>query len=148
AAVALALDEHPELAQKLNDPIPDGAFGQTALLAAVAEANRDIVDVLLRAGADINQKSHWWAGGFHLLDDAWREPWLPSFLVGRGATIEIHHAVRLGMIEEVRRMLSADPSLVRARGGDGQLPLHFAQTVEMAEYLLSRSADVNARDVD
>jgi ankyrin repeat protein len=148
AKVARVLDEQPELAHTLNDPIPGGAFGQTALLAAVAEANRDTVDVLLRAGADINQKSHWWAGGFHVLDDAWREPWLPSFLIGRGATLEIHHAVRLGMMDEVRRMLSADPALVRARGGDGQLPLHFAQTVEMAEVLMSSGADVNARDVD
>ena len=148
AAVARALDEQPDLARKLDDPIPGGAFGQTALLAAVAEANRDVVDVLLRAGANINQKSHWWAGGFHVLDDAWREPWLASFLIGRGATLEIHHAVRLGMLDEVRRMLSARPALVRARGGDGQLPLHFAQTVEMAKYLVSCGADVNARDID
>ena len=56
--------------------------------------------------------------------------------------------VRLEMIDEVRRMLDADPSLIHARGGDGQLPLHFAQTVEMADFLLDRGADVDARDVD
>jgi ankyrin repeat protein len=148
AAVARVLEDHPGLKARIDEPNPCGAFGQTALLAAVERQNRDMVDVLLRAGANINQKSHWWAGGFHVLDDAWKTPWMPSFLIGRGAVLEIHHAVRLEMIEEVRRMLAEDPALVHARGGDGQLPLHFAQTVEMAEFLLDRGADINARDVD
>ena len=73
---------------------------------------------------------------------------MASFLIGRGAVPEIHHAVRLEMVDEVRRMLAADPDSIHARGGDGQLPLHFAQTVEMAELLLNHGADVNARDVD
>jgi hypothetical protein len=146
--VARGLEEYPELKAHIDEPVPGGSFGQTALLAAVQRHNRDMVDVLLRAGANINQKSHWWAGGFHALDDAWQTPWLASFLIGRGAVPEIHHAVRLEMIEEVRRMLAEDPVLVHARGGDGQRPLHFAQTVEMAEFLLNRGADINARDVD
>jgi ankyrin repeat protein len=148
AAVARVLEEHPELKGRIDEPAPCGAFGQTALLAAVQRQNREMVDVLLRAGANINQKSHWWAGGFHALDSAWETPWMASFLIGRGAVLEIHHAVRLGMIEDVRRMLSGNPALVHARGGDGQLPLHFAQTIEMAEFLLERGADINARDVD
>ena len=147
-AVARVLDANPELKARLNDPLPGGSFGETALLAAVRRSNRDMVDVLLRAGADINQKSHWWAGPFHALDGSAREPWLPSFLIGRGAIPEIHHAVQLGMGDDVARMLAEDPSLVHARGGDGQLPLHFAQTVGMAEYLVGRGADVDARDID
>ena len=148
AAVARVLEQHPELKKHIDEPNPCGAFGQTALLAAVQRQNREMVDVLLRAGANINQKSHWWAGGFHALDDAWQTPWMAAFLIGRGAVPEIHHAVRLEMVEEVRRMLSENPALVHARGGDGQLPLHFAQTVEMAEFLLDRGAEINARDVD
>lgn len=148
AAVARLLEEQPALKATLNAPYPDAPFGQTPLLAAVAQANREMIDVLLAAGADINQKSHWWAGGFHVLDDAWREPWLAAFLVERGAALGIHHAVRLGMTDAVIRMLDSDPSLVHARGGDGQFPLHVAQTAEMAERLLARGADVNARDVD
>ena len=148
AAVARVLEDHPQLKAGIDGPLPGGAFGQTPLLAAVERANREMVDVLLRAGANINQKSHWWAGGFHVLDDAWRTPWMASFLIGRGATLEIHHAVRLDMVEEVCRMLSEDPALVHARGGDGQTPLHFAQTVEMADFLLHHGADLNLRDVD
>ncbi len=38
--------------------------------------------------------------------------------------------------------------LVGARGGDGQTPLHFAATVEIAECLLAHGADLDALDVD
>src|SRR5262249_22839576 len=148
AEVERVIEASPELKARLNDPLPGGSFGETALLAAVRRANREMVDVLLRAGADINQKSHWWAGPFHALDGSAREPWLPAFLIGRGAVPEIHHAVQLGLGEEVKRMLAEDPSLIHARGGDGQLPLHFAQTVGMAEYLVGRGADIDARDID
>jgi len=148
AAVARVLEEQPALSARLDEPLPGAPFGQTALLAAVAKTNRDMVDVLLRHGANINQKSHWWAGGFHVLDEVHRAPWLASFLLGRGAVPEIHHAVHLGMFDDVRRMVSEDPGAIHARGGDGQLPLHYAQTVEMADFLLNRGADLNARDVD
>ncbi len=146
--VARVLDTHPEIKAHLDDALPGYSFGQTALMAAAHRGNRDVMDVLLRAGADINQKSHWWAGPFHVLDGAAREPWLPSFLIGRGAVPEIHHLVQLGMAVDVRRALAEKPDLILARGGDGQMPLHFAQTVDMAEYLLDRGADLNARDVD
>jgi ankyrin repeat protein len=148
AAVTRALEEHPGLEAHIDEPNLCGSFGATALIAAVQRQNPEMIDVLLRAGANINQKSHWWAGGFHALDDACQTPWMASFLIGRGAVPEIHHLVRLGMVDDVRRMLAEDPSLVHARGGDGQLPLHFAQTVEMAQFLVNRGADANARDVD
>jgi ankyrin repeat protein len=44
--------------------------------------------------------------------------------------------------------VSADPDLVHARGGDGQTPLHFASTIEIASFLLERGADLDARDLD
>ena len=148
AGVARLLDDHRDLKQAIDRPLEGEAFGQTALLAAVNRKHRETIDALLRAGANINQKSHWWAGGFHVLDSAAEEPWLASFLIGRGAVPEIHHAVQMGAIDDVRRMLAEDPRKIHARGGDGQQPLHFARTVEMAEFLLNHGADVNARDVD
>ena len=44
--------------------------------------------------------------------------------------------------------MAADPTVVHARGGDGQTPLHFASTVEVAGFLLANGADIDARDVD
>ena len=146
--VGRVLEDQPDLKQSIDAPLPGAPFGETPLLAAVHRKQRDTIDVLLRAGANINQKSHWWAGGFHVLDGAAKEPWLASFLIGRGAVPGIHHLVQLGALDDVRRMLVENPGAIHARGGDGQLPLHFAATIEMAEFLLAHGADVNARDID
>jgi len=145
ARVGQLLQQHPELKPKLNDPLPGFGFGGTALLAAVRGSNRRMVDILLDAGADINQRSHWWAGSFGVLDD---DRGLAPYLMERGAVLDVHAAARLGMIGQLKDLVSARPELVHARGGDGQTPLHFASTVEIAEYLLEQGADIDARDID
>jgi ankyrin repeat protein len=132
----------------LDGPLEGGAFGETALLKAVRERDRPTIEALLRAGANINQKSHWWAGGFHVLDGAWQTPWLAPFLIERGAIPEIHHLVQLERFPDVHRVLAESPDAVHARGGDGHTPLHDARSIEMADLLLRHGADINARDVD
>jgi ankyrin repeat protein len=102
--------------------------------------------VLLRYGADINARSDWWAGSFGVLDLC--APDFAPFLIERGATVDAHAAARLGMIDTLDALVSANPELVHARGGDGQTPLHFARTVEIAKYLLEHGAAIDARDVD
>jgi len=143
--VRAVLQRFPELASQLNDVMPGGHFGQTPLLAAVNQGNREMVDVLLEAGADIDGRSHWWAGSFGVLDN---DGALHDFLIERGATIDAHAAARLGRLDILRDLLTRDPSLVHARGGDGQLPLHFASTVEVATLLLELGANIDAIDVD
>lgn len=121
-------------------------FGATALMHAVMADDRAMVDLLLDAGADPDQRSEWWAGGFGVLVRA--SDALAAHLLERGATLTPHAAAQLGMLDELRAMLDADPSLVARRGGDGQLPLHFARTPAIAELLLERGAYIDARDVD
>jgi len=145
ARVSEVLEQHPELKSRLDDPLPNYAFGGTALLAAVQRGNREMIDVLLRAGADINARSHWWAGSFGVLDN---DRGLAPFLIERGAIVDAHAAAQLGMMERLDELVSADPDLVHARGGDGQTPLHFAASVPIAQYLLDRGADIDARDID
>ncbi len=140
------IQRHPELKERLNDPLPGLAFDATPLLSAAWKNNRDIIEVLLGAGADINARSHWWAGGFGPLDAT--NPELAAFLIARGAVVDAHAAARLGMLDRLRVLIDAQPELVHARGGDGQTPLHFASTVEIAGFLLDRGADIDARDVD
>jgi len=135
------LNEHPALKARVNDPTGD--FGSPPI---VNVRSRAMLDVLLAAGADINARSNWWAGGFGLLDSA--EPELAKYALERGATLTIHAAARLGMADEVRKFLAHDLQLVHARGGDGQTPLHFAANVEIAEILLDAGAEIDARDVD
>ncbi len=143
--VQQVLERHPALRSRLDDPLPGGAFGSTALLTAVHQRNQDTIDVLLRAGANINARSHWWAGSFGVLDN---DSGLAPFLIERGATVDGHAAARLGMLARLEELISADPALVHARGGDGQTPLHVASSVEIAKYLLDHGADIDARDID
>jgi Ankyrin repeats (3 copies)/Ankyrin repeat len=139
--VATLLNQYAELKAAINEPL--GPFDSPAITQV---RSRAMLDVLLDAGADINARSKWWAGGFGLLDNA--SPDLSAYAIERGATLTAHAAARLGMLNELRAMVSADPALVHARGGDGQMPLHFAANVEIAEYLLDRGADIDARDID
>ncbi len=139
-----ALAAHPSLRTRLSEGVP-AQFGATPLILAVHTGNRGLVDVLLEAGADINARSDWWAGSFGVLDD---DHGLAPYLIERGATVTAHAAARLGMIDRLRDMLGTDPTLVDARGGDGQMPLHFASTVEIAQLLLEHGADIDARCVD
>jgi ankyrin repeat protein len=140
------LARHPSFKSRIDEPLADYAFGAPALLAAVYKNNREIIDTLLDAGANINARSNWWAGSFGVLDSAGSD--LADYLIRRGAVVDIHAAARLGMIDRVREILARDPQLVHARGGDGQLPLHFAATVDIAALLLDCGAEIDARDID
>ena len=146
SAAAELLHKHPELQAHLDLPAPGGSFGGTVLLSAVDSKNREMVDLLLRHGADIDARSHWWAGSFGVLDTT--DPEFASFLIERGATVDAHAAARLGMLERLKALVEANPDVVHARGGDGQTPLHFASTPEIAAYLLAHGADIDARDID
>lgn len=135
------LHRHPALKSKINEPVAE--FDSPAVLHV---RSRAMLDVLLDAGADINARSRWWAGGFGLLHLA--GPDLAAYAVQRGAVVDAHAAARLGMLDRLRELIAADPGLVNAPGGDGQTPLHFAKTLPIAEFLLDHGAQIDARDVD
>lgn len=135
------LERYPTLKAKINDPIAD--FDSHVINCA---RSPEMLDAMIEAGADINAKSRWWAGGFGFLHTA--KPELAKHAIERGAVVDVHAAARLGMIDRLRELIATNSELVHARGGDGQTPLHFAATVEIAEYLLDHGADIDARDVD
>src|SRR5579871_2907130 len=64
ACVRELLQRYPELRARINDALPDYGFGGTALFAAVQRSDRESIDALLASGANVNQRNHWWAGGF------------------------------------------------------------------------------------
>jgi hypothetical protein len=135
------LDQCPELRAGINEPVSH--FNSPLINHVRSEA---MLEALLEAGADINARSKWWAGGFGLLDTA--SPEVAASAIKRGAIVTVHAAARLGMIDKLKELIATDPPLVHARGGDGQTPLHFASTIEIARYLLDQGADIDARDVD
>jgi ankyrin repeat protein len=135
------LDGHPELKAHIGDP--NGPFDSPAV---VRVKSRAMLDVLLDAGADLNAKSKWWAGGFGILHCA--SPEVAQYAIERGAVVDAHAAARLGMRERLAELVAADPTVVHAQGPDGQTPLHFAANVEIAEFLLDHGAKIDARDID
>ncbi|HEY7306909.1 MAG TPA: ankyrin repeat domain-containing protein [Bryobacteraceae bacterium] len=143
--VAQILESHPAVKAQINQPMADYGGGMQALLAAVQRSDRKTIDVLLQAGADIHARSWSWAGGIGVLDEC--APAMAAFLMERGAVLDAHAAARLGMLEQLRGLVAADPAVVRARGFNGQTPLHCASAVEIARYLLEQGAEIDARDL-
>jgi len=121
-------------------------FDSPPIVFAAGRGNREMVDLLLEYGADPNARSQWWAGGFGAIPHD--KPEFADYMISRGAQINIHDAAGLGRFDDVRRFVEADPSLVNARFGDGQGPLHVAQSVSIAEYLLDHGAEIDMRDID
>ncbi len=140
-SVRQLITQHPELKARINDPL--GPFDSPPI---VNVRSRSMLDLLLEAGADINAKSQWWAGGFGLLHGA--NPDVAAYAIQRGAIVDVHAAARLGMLTRLQELISQDPTLVHARGGDGQTPLHFASTIPIAAYLLDHGARIDERDID
>lgn len=140
------LRRHSALRAQINDAAPELPFGQRPIGAVAERKNRAMIDLFLEFGADINSRSDWKPGSFGVLDGADAD--FAHFLIGRGARLDAHSAAHLGMLDELRDIVSANPEVVHARGGDGQTPLHFASSIEIADYLLDHGANVDALDVD
>jgi ankyrin repeat protein len=140
--VRAALREDPSLvsARSSND------FDAPALNLAASRNDIPMIDLLLDHGADINARSTWWAGGFGPLDFTNEE--VSRYLVRRGATLTAHAASRLGLAGDLREIVGKNPEVVHERGGDGQMPLHFAATPEIVDILVDAGADLEARDID
>src|SRR5215203_7010517 len=107
ARVREIFDRHPALKPLLDAPI--GPFDSPVI---VHVRSRQMLDVLLDAGADINGRSRWWAGGFGILDYA--SPEVSAYAIERGAAVDAHAAARLGLVEQLRDLLSHNPALVHA----------------------------------
>ena len=129
------------------------AFDAPAIVFAAASGNRELIQVLLDAGAAIDAKSSWWAGGTSALQHATgsmlgynRE--LAAYLIERGATIDAHAAAGLDRVETLETLIRENPDVVNASGCDGMSPLHFAATPRIAELLLAHGANINLRDRD
>ena len=86
------LAAHPALKSTIDDP--HFFFGSTALI--IAKEHIDVVDVLLKHGADIRAKSQWWAGDFHILEVTSAQA--AERLLKRGAEITVHAAAEQGWL--------------------------------------------------
>lgn len=134
---------HEPIAREHVDA-PIFAFGARPL--SVGKRSDEMADLLIEYGANVNARSEWWAGSWGLLDDA--DDVVARRLIARGATLDVHSAAHLDDLATLTELLDTDPSLVHSKGGDGCRPLHFARSEAAIDLLLSRGADIDARDVD
>jgi ankyrin repeat protein len=135
---------------KLLSAFDYDSFGATPLTSVCFSNRRPIVDLLLDLGVDPNRRSDWHMGPWSPLHCALyrHDADLAKHLLERGATLDVHTAAGLGWLDEIEKMLDQDPTRVHERGGDGCYPLHFADTVEVAECLLKRGALIDGRCID
>jgi ankyrin repeat protein len=132
----------PHVRKRVNDPM--FAFGQRA--THIAARSEPLLAALLQAGADVHLKSDWENGPFTVLDRC--DERTARYLLSNGATLTPNVAARLGWLDELRALVTADADLAHARGGDGQQPLHEARSVAIADLLLDSGADIDARCID
>lgn len=142
AAVRGLLEAHPEFRSRINDPV--FAFNSPAIVAFANDAA--IVDLLIEFGADPNRRSQWWAGPFHALHSATGAA--ADRLIAAGAVVDACAAANLDRPDLLAKLIGDDPARVHERGGDGQMPLHFARSRQVVDLLLAAGADIDARDVD
>jgi hypothetical protein len=142
AQLRAALLAEPAFRGMIDEPL--FAFDSPALVAN--STNLAVAEVLLEFGADPNRKSSWWAGGFHPLYGA--SPEVAERLLEAGAVMDACAAAALDRADVLERLLRDDPARVRERGGDGQMPLHFAKSRRVVDMLLDAGADLDARDLD
>ncbi len=129
------------------------SFDAPAIVFAAASGNRELIKTLLDAGANIDVKSSWWAGGTSVLHHAAGsmlnyDEELAKYLIEQGATLDAHAAAGLDMYEKLADLIREDPEVVNALATDGMSPLHFAATPRIAELLITQGANINLRDRD
>ena len=124
----------------------------SALHVAVMHGRKDIVDLLLAHGADIDERDekHGFNALLHAIDLADFIPdyaalGMVEFLTSRGAQKDIFALLWLDDVEGIKALLERDPASANAIGPGHITPLCHVHTIEMAQLLLDHGADMHAK---
>ena len=137
--VTQLLDETPGLVHFAS------GGGATPLHVAVAHGNRDVVELLLARGADVNAAD----------EDGWKAlhyahphaPELIDLLMAHGTEPDVFTAAHTGDVAALKAMMAAEPERLNAPSPAGQAPLYWAAAQGhggAADYLLAEWANVAA----
>lgn len=120
----------------------------SALHVAVMHGRKDIVDLLLAHGADINERDERWkfTALHHAIDLAFLEDYaalgMVDFLLARGAKKDLTACLWLDEYDQAKAMIERDPALANEIGPGNAPPLCYAHTIDMAQFLLDHGADM------
>jgi ankyrin repeat protein/class 3 adenylate cyclase len=144
---------HCVVREKVDVNGRDEDTGNTPLVVAVMENQREIAQLLLNNGADVNLPD--WTGKNTPLDLAEQSGFLPiaHLLQSRGGKYGsgsgFHLAAKNGDLAAVDAMLGQGQRINEVDAAQGWTPLHYAVHYgqkHLVEFLLVKGADVNARD--
>ena len=145
-ACAPRLHEAPELVNAIG-PHPFWGGRPQPLHVAIETGRREMIDLLLDAGADVS--------GDNGQYDAWsplmlaiqrRRDGLPDVLRQRGARIGVVEALMLGDDELVGRLLQPGPSALASPPPSGGSLLSFARTTFAIDRLLALGVSPDTKD--
>jgi len=126
----------------------DNVLDTTPLMVAAGKGHRDIVELLITNGAEINAKDS-------LNDDeiAERIAAMVGAILPEGGAVEktALHLAAVGGHKEVVELLIANGADVNVMDAAGQTPLYYAVSrghKESTELLIAEGVDVNAKDSD
>ena len=131
--------------------------GRTALLHAVVQADRSIIEFLLNAGVPINQPSAAFTVNDSPVSSAafYRELEIVRYLVDRGANIEhdrylaLRKAARAGRLDTVRYLLSLGAQIDSHTNGWTALTYAAHEGhADVVAFLLKEGANPNIKDSD
>ena len=121
------------------------AWGYLPWMVALTSRNTDALKILLdygeRAGIGRQQIAEAYQMGAGL--DA---PEVQALLLRHSAQPTMSSALIADMTPEVQHFLQIDSGRLEERDAEGETPLHRAQSVEMARFLLRQGAHVNVTD--
>jgi RNA polymerase sigma factor (sigma-70 family) len=145
AAVAAALDAHPEwlVARGKNERL--WTSGYNALAVAALAGQTAVVQLLLARGAHLATPLAAGVSPIALAAIEGRTEVVPV-LLGGGVRVDIFAAAATGDAERVTTFVRSHPAVVGERTFDGKTPLHFCRGVEVAQVLLTAGADIDAVD--
>jgi ankyrin repeat protein len=149
---------HGLLARGHDPNTRDKPTDRTPLMEAVLRNNLELVQVLLGAGARVNERNDYGQTALLELNDE-AKPELVRTLVSAGARLNLKdrdgdtaliNVARWGNVEALRALIEAGAK-VNAHNNDGETALMLAASageVEKVKALLAAGADVNRRNKD